>query len=194
MAPPQAILALAVLLAAPLAAQRPLSVTRLGDVKHYGAGIARATITEVQIELAFPGHLIVLRVDPVGGIEPVSPAPDQEFTERAPGLHVITAPAPEPLTAQGRPPEHVVRSADVLARGGQAVRPPAAGPSDLEGEIVAYWLVIVSDSATSAAQVQAILQAARLDFATVRHQLRALPRILVGRRATRWAAWFTPVS
>lgn len=191
---PACVAALVVCLASAVAAQRPLSVTRLGDVKRYGPGIALATLTDVHVRITAPAYLVVLRVDPAGGIEPIFPPDTLGSPEYAPGTHIVSAPAPEPEGQNARLPDPVVRSADVLARGGQSVRPPAAGPSDIEGDIVAYWLVIVSDATTNATEVREILKTARLNFSSVRDELRALPRILVGGRATHWAAWFAPVN
>jgi hypothetical protein len=179
--------------AAPLAAQRRLSVTRLGDARQFGPGIVLATIPEVRFELTRPAHIIVLRVDPAGGIEPVFPPDTGAFTERAPGVHAIAAAAPEP-PASARLADPVMRSPDALARGGRAVRPPAAGSDDFEPTVVAYWLVIVSDTLTTAAGVRALLGEARLDFGSLQEELRALPKILVGGRARRWGAWYAPVS
>jgi hypothetical protein len=178
----------------PLAAQRRLSVTRLGDARRFGPGIVLATIPEVRFELTRPAHIIVLRVDPAGGIEPVFPTDSGAFTERAPGVHVMAAPAPEPPSSTAHLADPVVRSPDALARGGRRVRPPAAGSDDFEATVVAYWLVIVGDTTTTAAEVRSLLKASGLTFGSLQEQLRALPKILMGGRARQWGAWYAPVS
>src|SRR5207253_1365417 len=67
------------------------------------------------------------------------------------------------------------------------------GAADAGDSVVtpkAFWLVVVSDVATSASEVRAQLQAMKLDFSSVKAELEALPKALVGNRAGSWAAYY----
>jgi hypothetical protein len=176
------------------ATQLTAQVTRLGARDAYGPGIVGATSQQLQFELTRPAHVIVLRVDVDGTIEPVFPQAEDSVTQKAASRHVVAAAefarAPEQAA---RPTDPVIRSADALAREGRRARPSAAGGEDQPlAAATAYWLLIVSDVATSAAEVQARLEATNREFPTMQAELDGLTRALMGRRTRQWAAFYTP--
>ena len=188
-------LAAAVLVASTgLHAQRPgLRVTRLGAARSFGPGIVEATYAELKFELTREAHVIVLQVDPNGGITPMFPV-DSGPGLRPSGVHVLTAPAPVALTGnEARINDPVLQTAAELARSGRAVRPPAVSVGE-EAPIVVYWLVIVSDIPTSAQEVRTQLETMALNYRSVDDELRALPGALVGQRGKGWGAYFTGVQ
>jgi hypothetical protein len=167
-------------------------VTRVGSARAFGPGILYATVRELRFELSKPAEVIVLQVDPTGGISPMFPS-DSEPGQRPSGVHVLVAPLPEAGAAGDEPrltPR--VETAAELARAGRAVRPPAAGMPDT-ASIVAYWLVIVSDAPTTGAEVRAQLESMPLEYNSVEAELKALPAALVGKRTKNWGAWHAAV-
>ena len=167
-------------------------VTRLGAADAYGPGITAVSAGRVQFTLARPAHVIVLRVGQDGGIEPITPRAG-EPTQYDAGLHSVEGPslddAPGLLVH-----EPVLRSAEALARAGRRAPPPGADLGDSVVTPKAFWLVVVSDVATSASEVRARLQAMTLDFSSVKAELEALPKALVGKRAGSWAAYYAPAG
>lgn len=177
---------LALLAPVGLGAQKAaVRVTRLGAARSYGPGILQATYAELRFELTRDAHVIVLQVDPSGGITPVFPA-DSEPGLRPSGVHILAGANPVvPAAEEARITDPVLRSAAELARAGRAVRPPAVAMDDT-ASIVAYWLVIVSDVPTSGWEVRAQLVSMPLNYRSVEDELRALPAALVGQRAKGW--------
>ncbi len=169
----------------------PPRVTRLGARNAFGPGITAVSPRHVQFELTRAAHVIVLRVDAEGGIEPIFPQPSDEPADRAAGVWAITAP---PLAAAERGPERPfdprLQSPAALARGARRGWPP---PEDTAGTATPYWLVITSDAPTSAAELRARLEGMNLTFRTVEAELEALPRALVAKRAQTWSAYYAPV-
>jgi hypothetical protein len=167
---------------------RPERVTRLGAADAFGPGITAVSAGGVQFQLARPAHVIVLRVGQDGSIEPIVPRAG-EPTQYDIGLHGVAGP---PLDEARASPvrEPVLRSAEALARTGRRAPPPGADLGDSVITPHAFWLVVVSDVATSASEVRARLQAMKLDFSSVKAELEALPKALVGKRAGSWAAYY----
>jgi hypothetical protein len=183
---------------APLAAQSPPpSVTRLGTRDLYGPGIVTASSYQLQFELARPAHVIVLRVDPDGSIQPVFPAPEDQQTEKPSGRHALealpAAPAERTTEATGSL-DPVLRTAQGVARQGTQVRPSAVGDEPVSIKPKAYWLLIVSDVATSADDLQSRLETMQRDFPSITAELEGLARELTKRRTRKWTAYYTPVS
>ena len=175
-----------------LHAQAP-RVTRVGAPRTFGLTILHASLAELRFELGREAQVIVLQVDPAGGITPMFPT-DSEPGLRPPGAHFLTGPAPTAAATPDDPRlDPVMRSADELARGGRAVRPPAVSMGDESMPILAYWLVIVSDVPTSAREVRAQLQSAALDFGSVQDELKALPGVLIAERTKQWGAFYAAV-
>lgn len=175
-----------------LGAQAAPRVTRLGAAKSYGPGILQATLSQVRFEITKDAFVIVLQLDQNGGISPMFPT-DSEPPLRPSGVHTLTTPKPAVLAGDAaRYEDPVLSTAAELARGGRSVRPPAAGMPDT-ASIVAYWLVIVSDVATSGPELRAQLEAMELNFRSVEAELRALPAALVGKRTKAWGAYWAPV-
>jgi len=183
-----------------LTAQVPLPVTRLGQRTTYGSGIVAASARRVEFELTRPAHVIVLLVDPDGSIQPVFPASGENTTERAAGRQVVelnaptgTAPAAARDVPHAAPP--VMRTAQQLASEGERARPSATGDDEPRAALVIpYWLVITSDVATTAEEVQAKLEAMTLQFSSQRAELEALARGLMARRTKTWAASYAPAG
>ncbi len=167
-------------------------VTRLGAADAYGPGITAVSAGQVQFTLVRPAYVIVLRVGQDGGIEPIAPRAG-EPTQYDAGLHGVEGAPPD--DARGSPVhEPVLRSAEALARAGRRAPPPGADLGDSVVTPKAFWLVVVSDVATSASEVRARLQAMKLEFPSVKAELEALPNALVGKRAGSWAAYYAPAG
>lgn len=177
--------------AAGLGAQTMHRVTRLGAARTYGPGIIHASLGELRFELSRPAEVIVLQVDPVGGITPMFPV-DTEPSVRPSGVHVLLAPAPQASAGEELRLAPRLQTAADLARAGRSVRPPAAGMPDT-ASIVAYWLVIVSDVPTTGRDLRAQLEEMKLEYGSVEAELKALPPALVGKRTKNWGAFFMPV-
>ncbi len=186
--------ALFLLLAAhPLVAQTPMArVTRVGAARSFGPGILYATVRELRFELSREAEVIVLQVDPVGGITPMFPG-ENELGLRPAGVHVLSAPLPVETGAGNEPRlAHRMESADDLARAGRAVFPPAAGLPDT-ASVVAYWLVIVSDVPTTGPEVRATLEALPLEYSSVENELKALPAALIAKRTKNFGAFYVAI-
>lgn len=186
--------ALLLLLAAhPLGAQSLLPrVTRVGSAKAFGPGILYASVRELRFELSRDAEVIVLQVDPVGGITPMFPS-DSEPGYRPAGVHILDAPSPETSVVVDEPRlTRRMQSAEDLARAGRAVRPPAAGMPDT-ASVVAYWLVIVSDVPTTGPEVRAQLESLPLEYSSVESELKALPAALIAKRTKNFGAFYVPV-
>jgi len=192
------IVALALVALPPVAtAQAPLRVTRLGQRTTYGPGIVATAARRVEFELTRPAHVIVLLVDPDGGIQPVFPASGENTTERAAGRQVVELNAPTGAPRAGRDVPHaappVMRSAQQLASEGERARPSATG-DDAPALLTPYWLVITSDVPTTAEELQARLEAMTLQFSSQKAELEALARTLMARRTKNWAASYAPAG
>ena len=180
-------------------AQAPLPVTRLGRRTEFGPGIVAAGARRVEFELTRPAHVIVLLVDPDGGIQPVFPASGEHTTERAAGRQVVelkaaTGAAPAAPDVSHAPPP-VMRSAQQIANEGERARPRATGDDEPRvALVVPYWLVITSDVATTAEEVQAKLESMSLQFSSQKAELEALARGLMARRTKAWAASYAPAG
>jgi hypothetical protein len=195
------IVAFGLVLAPQLAvAQAPLPVTRLGQRTTYGPGIVAAGARRVEFELTRAAHVIVLLVDPDGGIQPVFPASGEKTTERAAGRQVVELNAETGVAQAGArdvphaaPP--VVRTAQQLASEGERARPSATGDDEPRvALVIPYWLVITSDVATTAEELQAKLESMNLQFSSQKAELEALARGLMARRAKAWAASYAPAG
>ena len=167
-------------------------VTRVGSAKAFGPGIIYASVRELRFEIRVAAEVIVLQVDPSGGITPMFPS-DSEPGMRPPGVHVLTAPQPVDSAGSEEPRlGRTVATAEDLARGGRSVRPPAAGLPDT-ASVVAYWLLIVSDVPTTAQEVRAQLESMSLEYTSVESELNALPAALIANRTKKWGAFYTAV-
>ena len=180
-------------------AQGPLPVTRLGQRTTYGPGIVAASARRVEFELTRAAHVIVLLVDPDGGIQPVFPASGEHTTERAAGRQVVELNAPTGPGTAGRDVPHaappVMRTAQQLASEGERARPSATGDDEPRvALVVPYWLVITSDIATTAEEIQARLESMNLQFSSQKAELEALARGLMARRTKAWAASYAPAG
>src|SRR3989454_793959 len=153
-----------------------------------GAGPRAWAAGRVQFNLVRRAQVFVLGVGQGGGIEPIAPR-GGEPTQYDAGLHGVEGPPPD---AAGGSPVHepVLRSAAALARAGRRAPPPGADLGDSVVTPKAFWLVVVSDVGTSASAVRARLQAMKLEFPSVKAELEALPKALVGKRAGSWAAYY----
>jgi len=194
-----AILALAPHLGSAQSGSSAPTVTRLGSRNAYGPGIVTSESRRLEIELTRPAHIIVLKVDPDGSIQPVFPAPGEQVTERPAGRQEIALLAQSGPARPSADVPHaaapVMRSAQQLAREGQPARPRATGDDVPEAApITGYWLLIASDVATSAEELQERLETMTLQFPSIKAELEALPRALVARRTKVWAAFYAPAG
>src|SRR6266496_6355002 len=178
----------------------PLAVTRLGSKDAYGAGIVAVQEDAILVELSRPGHVILVRVDGDGSIQPVFPTPGDTSNALPAGRHIVgivglqtnwSGPVP---AAPSYEPVVVVRSADALARQGRTARPSATGDDDplAPPAAVAHWLLVVADVPTSAKDVEALLRSMR-DFSSMKAELEAVARALTRRRTPLWSAFYAPV-
>ena len=182
------------------ATQAPPNVSRLGSRTAYGPGIVATAPRRVEFELTRAAHVIVLLVDPDGGIQPVFPASGEKTTERAAGRQVVELNAETGVAQAGArdvphaaPP--VVRTAQQLASEGERARPSATGDDEPRvALVIPYWLVITSDVATTAEELQAKLESMNLQFSSQKAELEALARGLMARRAKAWAASYAPAG
>ncbi len=112
----------------------PPAVTRLASKDAYGAGIVAIQEDAILVELSGAGHIIVLRVDEDGGIQPVFPTAADTSNALPAGRHIVGIVGLQPNWNGPAPAapsyEPVVRSADALARQGRAARPSATGDDD----------------------------------------------------------------
>jgi len=177
----------------------PLPVTRLGQRTTYGPGIVAASARRVEFDLTRSAHVIVLLVDPDGGIQPVFPASGEHTTERAAGRQVVELNAPTGAGTAARDVPHaappVMRTAQQLASEGERARPSATGDDEARAALVVpYWLVITSDMATTAEEIQEKLESMNLQFSSQKAELEALARGLMARRTKAWAASYAPAG
>lgn len=175
------------------------NISRLGSRTAFGPGIVDAAPRRVEFELTRAAHVIVLLVDPDGGIQPVFPASGERTTERAAGRQVVELNA-VPGAAQTGPdvphaPPPVMRSAQQIANEGERARPRATGDDEPRvTPVTPYWLVIVSDVPTTAEEVQERLEAMNLQFSSMKAELEALARGLMARRTKVWGASYAPAG
>ena len=170
-------------------------VTRLGSHKAYGPGIVAASTGVVRFDLVHDAHVVVLRVHPDGGIEPLLPQRPDEPTHRPAGSHAVHAPPVQAAAAAGARPLEPVLSPEALARAGTRARPPAAGADPEPTPTSYWWLVMVSDAPTGLDELLRDLEAFRArTFTTVEAEVRALPRALMAQGGRSWAAYFTYVE
>jgi hypothetical protein len=186
--------------------------TRFGLGEGYGPGIVAASAHGMRFELAMPAHAIVLRVTEEG-IEQVSPTGGHD-PATAPGTYSVRAVGP----ASGRPPMSAAVSADfssdpgslscvpvldanlpakpdpscvarAVARESPSVRsgPPSTRESEDER---GYWLLIVSDTRTPAAELAYRLVQLDFEDTSLLTTVLELPSALVGSRTTNWAAYY----
>jgi hypothetical protein len=191
---------IALLGGAPLTAQEPQvaapRIKQLGTRGAYGAGIILAASRQLTFELADPAHVVVLRVEPDGSIEPVLAAASDTATPLAGGRHTVEAAPAGALATSGsveKPREPVMRSAQGVAREGVAVFKRATG-DDPEPPPMAYWLLIVSDARLTADEVQKRLERMPLNFPTIQVEVEKLARELTRGRTRWWTALYTAVA
>jgi hypothetical protein len=178
------------LLAASSLAAQGVRVSRLGAAKSFGPGIVEASPARLRFELAKEAYVIALQIDAQGGITPVYPT-DTMPTMHFPGGHVLTTALDDTATSDEPVTQRRLQSAQELARTGRAVRPPAVAMEDRPP--VGYWLLIVSETPTTATALRAQLETIKLEFQSVEDELRALPKALVGARAQTWGAYYASV-
>ncbi|HZE93744.1 MAG TPA: hypothetical protein VEZ49_03475 [Gemmatimonadales bacterium] len=177
----------------------PPTVTRLGSKDAYGAGIVAVQDDAILVELSSAGHIIVVRVDEDGSIQPVFPTAADKSNALPAGRHIVGIVGLQPNWSGPVPAapsyEPIVRSADALARQGRAARPSATGDDPPEtGPPVAHWLLVVSDVATSAEDVESLLSAMSRDFSSMQAELEGVARALTNRRTRHWTGFYAPVS
>jgi hypothetical protein len=176
----------------------PPTVARLGSRDAFGPGIMAVQHDAIQVELKDAGHIIVVRVDADGSIQPVFPTPDDTSNALPAGRHVVAILGlqPELSTPATAAPalEPVIRTADQIARQGRQARPSATGDDPVRPvEPVAHWLLIVSDIPTSATEVESLLGAMTHDFPSMKAELETVAKALMHRRTRRWTGFYTPV-
>jgi len=147
---------------------RPVLLTaqsRLGLADGFGPGIVSATNDSMAFQLDAPAHVIVLRVMNDMSIEQVHPVgPSDPEVPR--GTHAVMAPSqPGIVPGHGR----------VLSR-----RENQAG----------YWLLIMSDTRTLPFELEARIQALKVDTDSLPTLVRQVPGALIGGRTTNWSAYY----
>lgn len=175
------------------------AVTRLGSRDAFGPGIVAVQNDAIQLELKDAGHIIVLRVDADGSIQPVFPTPDDTSNALPAGRHVVAILGLQPglstpLTAAPSL-EPIIRTADQVARQGRQARPSATGDDPvMPVKPVAHWLLVVSDIPTTATEVESLLGAMSHDFPSMKAELETVAKALMNRRTRRWTGFYTPVQ
>ena len=176
-----------------------LAVTRLGSKDAYGAGIVAVQDDAILVELSRAAHVILVRVDEDGSIQPVFPTPGDTSNALPAGRHIVGIVGLQPNWSGPVPAapsyEPVVRSADALARQGRTARPSATGDDDplARRAAVAHWLLVVADVPTSAEDVETLLSSMPRDFSSMKAELEAVAQALTKRRAHLWSAFYAPV-
>ncbi|PYP41329.1 MAG: hypothetical protein DMD48_00515 [Gemmatimonadetes bacterium] len=185
--------------AAPGPPPPPLAVTRLGSKDAYGAGIVAVQDDAILVELSRAAHVILVRVDGDGSIQPVFPTPGDTSNALPAGRHIVGIVGLQPNWSGPVPAapsyEPVVRSADALARQGRTARPSATGDDDplARRAAVAHWLLVVADVSTSAEDVETLLSSMSRDFSSMKAELEAVAQALTKRRTHLWSAFYAPV-
>ena len=178
----------------------------------YGPGIVAASARGMRFELAIPAHAIVLRVTEEG-VEQVSPTWGHD-PAAAPGAYSVRAVEP----TSGRPPMSAPVAADfssdpgslscvpvldpnlpanpdpscvsrAVARESPTVRSGAPSSRESDDER-GYWLLVVSDTRTPAAELEYRLALLDFDNTPLLTTVLELPSALVGGRTTNWAAYY----
>jgi hypothetical protein len=184
--------------------------TRFGLGEEYGPGIVMATAREMRFELAVPAHAIVLRVTQEG-VEPVRTTRDTDPAIGR-GTHSVTAVGktarrPLPTGAADVPAgPGLLECVPILdpnlqakpspgcvsrAVAGASPAMPSAVPSRRQsGNERGYWLLIVSDTRTPAAELEHRLAELEFDDTPLLTTVLELPSALVGGRTTNWTAYF----
>jgi hypothetical protein len=193
----------------------PLALTpqaRFGLGEGYGPGIVAASARGMRFALAMPAHAIVLRVTE-DGVEQVSPTWGHD-PAAAPGAYSVRAVGP----TSGRPPMSAPVAADfssdpgslscvpvldpnvpaqpdpscvsrTVARESRSVRSGAPSSRESDDER-GYWLLIVSDTRTPAAELEYRLAQLDFDDTPLLTTVLELPSALIGGRTTNWAAYY----
>jgi hypothetical protein len=172
----------------------PASLTRLGSADDYGPGITSVSPQVVELTLLRPAHVIVLRVERDGSMLPVFPTREDDHTQYQVGAHSFEALEPVAVGSTPEARDPVLRTPGAVARVGRRAPPPG---EDVAGPVVPprlYWLVIVSDVPTTAHDVRAQLESMTRAYRTVTAELEALPRVVLGKRAGSWAAYYAPAQ
>jgi hypothetical protein len=168
-------------------------VTRLGAAHAYGPGIVGVSSQQVVFHLTRAAHVIVLRVDAAGDIEPIFPVWSDQLTEYPAGAHSIEGPPLDTATQPSKMIDPVLRSPAAVARAGRRAPPPGADLEPRDVAPAATWLLIVSDVPTSASELRARLEALHHGYVSVRREVEALPRDLLAQRTRVWAAYYAAV-
>jgi hypothetical protein len=178
-----------------LCAQSRPKVTRIGAHRSFGPGIVAVSGAHVQFELVRAAHVIVVRVDPDGGMEPLVPEETGPPAERAAGPHLVATPTPTPTArAPAARPLDPVLSTGALARAGRRSRPtdPVDGAA---GAPPSWWVVAVSDVPTDLAELRTTLESIGAQgFTSVEALVRALPKGLMAGRTEAWAGYYASVE
>ena len=186
--------------------------THFGLGEGYGPGIVAANARVMRFELAMPAHAIVLRLTE-DGVEQVSPTWGHD-PATAPGAYSVMAVRPP----SGRPPMSAPVAADfssdpgslscvpvldpnlpakpdpscvsrAVARESPTVRSGAPSSRESDDER-GYWLLVVSDTRTPAAELEYRLALLDFDNTPLLTTVLELPSALVGGRTTNWAAYY----
>src|SRR5262245_11648533 len=191
------------------ARQAPLPVlvtpqTRLGLAEGYGPGIVSASARTMTFQLDAPAHSIVLRVIDDGTIEQVFPRGTGGSHAEPTGTYTLAATPAQPYAPDA---PHVPSgqayacpfSFDIEANLAPAcfnVDPASAPPETrpvptrAREREAGYWLVIMSDAATSAAALDARLRALDVEGGSLLDTVRQIPGALIGGHTTNWAAYY----
>src|SRR5882762_6126318 len=152
--------------ASPVPSALPPAVTRLGSKDAYGAGIVAVQDDAILVELSSAGHIIVVRVDEDGSIQPVFPTAADKSNALPAGRHIVGIVGLQPNWSGPVPAapsyEPIVRSADALARERRdhrrrgTIHPRRAPPSRIGCSSCPTWQRVPRTSSRCSAQCREI--------------------------------------
>jgi hypothetical protein len=172
---------------------------RMGPAEDFGLKITDVAGLDVDYTIDHPAFVVAMRVTPPRMVEVVTPR--YQHTQSSSGHHYARAGAPSfPVgggnyTTQrtagksGCPPlppggTDASCSSDPVSTAYSYYLAPAAAPTG------GYWLIIVSDLATSNAEIAQRLQTMAPPDTSLVSLVRSIPEALIAARTAHWAAYY----
>jgi hypothetical protein len=143
-------------IAAPAAARAQVVQNVHGDVAHFGEGFTAISEGRVDFRLLRPANVVLFWVTPDGRVDLFFPVRSRDKTLRRAGSNVISvSEIPSPIQSP------VINGAPVSGRAGQftptgSLLTGAPARDDSSG-VSGYWVLLTSDAAITAVDIQAKL-------------------------------------